>query len=314
MRCELRQGVKRCTIEQRGARCILLYLYCSVSTIQFVKMAMELWNKYMVTVNNREWLQCKLLDVVIGKELINKSRKLEPIVKELIAGTRWTVDDVFRKTLEITPGVKASHVMAAHTMQLLLLRGLKPEMPWNETRRSLVTLFFTSAVIPDEGPGPFRSRYLGNASGPGPAPAAPAPAAPAPAAPAPAAPAPAAPAPAAPAPAAPAPAAPAPAAPAQAVMPVAHAIHAIKQREHDRSHENVQTQIRRWKRRPHGAKDFWRQAFLFARKTGISLLGLVTFLRENAGKRNNYGKIVINGILSKRGGVRNFCDHCVPLQ
>ena len=247
---------------------------------------MELWNKYMVTVNNCEWIECRLLDAVIGKELPNKYRKLEPIVKELVAGTRWTVGDVFRKTLEPTSNVKAPLVMAAHTMQLLLLRGFKPEMPWNETRRSLVRHFFTSAVIPDEGPGPFTTRYIGDAAGPAPAPAAPAPAAPAPAAPVPAAP-----------------------ARAASVMPVAHAIHAIRQRAHDRAQENVQTQIRRWKRPPHGAKEFWRQVFLFARKTGISVLGLAKFMRENAGKRNNYGKILLNGILSKRGGVSNFCDH-----
>ena len=242
-------------------------------------MAMELWNKYLVTVDHREFVDCVLLDDICGKALANKYRKLEPIVKELLEGTRWTVPDVFRRKIQLHDR-QTSVVVAAGIMQHILLRGLKPEMPWNETRRSLVRLFFTDALIPDEGPGPFTTRYIGDAPGPAPALAAPAPAAPAPAAPAPDAPAP----------------------------PVPSMVRAIIGRKHNRVQERVEEQIRIWKS-PVGARKFWRQVFLFAKNSNVSLHGLVQFIRENTSKKTNYGKVLINAILTKRGAMRNFCDH-----
>ena len=256
---------------------------------------MDLWNKYKVTVNDREWIHCKLLDVVIGKELPNKYRKLESMVQEIVAGTPFTVTDVFRKKLETTPGANVSLVMAARIMQLLLLRGLK-EMPWNETRRSLVTMFFTSAVIPDAEPGPFRSGYLGNAAGPVPAPAPTAPAPPAPAPPA-------------PAPTAPAPTTPAPTTRAPTGWQVSQAIlPAIIPRSRDRTESNFNRNVKRWKTKT-GALQFWRQVFLFVKNNELNLEGMVLFLRKNLGKRVNYAKILVNALLVKRGGMRNFCDH-----
>ena len=254
----------------------------------------------MVTVGDREFIDCGLLDDMVGKVMPNQYRKLEPIVKEMVAGTPWTVVDVFRKQVKVSRcgrGHATSLVLAAGFMQHLLLRGFKPDLPWNETRRALVKLFFTDALIPDEGPGPFTTKYLGNTTGQVPAPPAPVPPTPAPPTPAPST----------PAPRTPAPRTPAPRTPADENL-ISAIIPRVTPRDRDRTQDNLRRRVRLWQTKL-GALQFWRRVFTFVHKNGLKLEGLILFLRKNLGKRNNYAQILVNALLVKRGGMRNFCDH-----
>lgn len=136
---------------------VLLSSYCQPSFaikllfVMDVSFAATLWNQHIIYVEeNRQFVDCKLLDEISGKEIPNKFRRMENTISEMVAGTDVQPMDLIRK---IAKHKQRSHsvCVAARTMQLIILRGFK-EMPWNEIRRSIVKLFFPPNVMPDVDP------------------------------------------------------------------------------------------------------------------------------------------------------------------
>ena len=115
--------------------------------------ALDLWNRYVTTVeNNRQFVDSALLDHICGTTLRNKSRTLEVIITEMVQGIEPQIElaTLLRK-IHIRNQSKPSITVAARIMQLIILRGFK-DMPWNEIRRSLVEEFFSPDIIPDVDP------------------------------------------------------------------------------------------------------------------------------------------------------------------
>ena len=107
----------------------------------------ELWARHLIHVEEgRQFVDCKLLDEIIGTSLANKSADMEKIVEEMVAGTGLNPKDLVRK-IAVRRQSKPSVCVAARTMQLILLRGMK-KMPWNQARRELVEHFFPCDVLP----------------------------------------------------------------------------------------------------------------------------------------------------------------------
>ena len=112
---------------------------------------LDLWNRHLISRDNsRQFVDCKLLDEVAGKELLNKFRTMELIVSEMVAGTDLQPQELLRK-IAMRRQRTRSVCVAARIMQLILLRGFK-DIPWNEARRGLVEQFFSADIIPDIDP------------------------------------------------------------------------------------------------------------------------------------------------------------------
>ena len=254
----------------------------------------ELWNSHLKTFGDRQYVDCKLLDAVYGKEFDNKHRTINMILSEMLTGTGIPpVPNVLRKIA--TPGQRSPSVcVAVRTMQMILLRGFS-RLPWNNIRRGLVALFFPPGMFPDADPYTAigristtshhvagedvagedvtgedvatSSRAIDRGVD-----------------------------------------LPRPAEPLQSRV-----IATIIPRCRDRT--VVRQNIELWET-PEGAIDFWRQVFKFAIKNKVSLHGLVKFLQGRAKARRrqarrgstNIMKILLDGLLAERGTLREFCD------
>lgn len=240
--------------------------------------AADLWNSHLITVEeNRQFVDSKLLDEVCGVDLTtNKFRKIEIIITDMVAGTIVQPRDLLRKMKSKTK--KNRICVAARTMQLIILRGFK-EMPWNEARRKLVALFFPQDMIPDVDP--YTARYNVRTTS-------------------------------------------VTAFERVSIDDVPH-VQTVRRTgapilpailPQIRDPRRLKRYVEAWCR-PGGSVSFWRQVFWFVRYRGIRLQGLVDFARETAGVRNrqtrkgslNITKTLIDGLLSKRGLMRNFCDN-----
>ena len=94
--------------------------------------ALDLWNSYLVTSDNRQFIDCRLFDDISGKEIRNKFRRMETIVGDMIAGMDIQLHDLIRKIKHRQGPTRI--VIAAKTAQLMCLHGFK-EIPWNAMRR-----------------------------------------------------------------------------------------------------------------------------------------------------------------------------------
>jgi len=98
-----------------------------------------IWNRHLLPAEqNRQFVDCRLLDEICGKPLLNKLRKLEVLVSEMVSGTDIQPNELVRKISYENKDYKNKRgeriCVAARTMQLICLRGFK-EMPWNAMRR-----------------------------------------------------------------------------------------------------------------------------------------------------------------------------------
>lgn len=90
----------------------------------------NLWDSYLVDVDNRQFVDCKLFDDIAGKDIRNKSRRFQTIINEMLAGLDINAADV----IHVEQVGKKRVTIAVKIAQLLCLRGFK-EIPWNEARR-----------------------------------------------------------------------------------------------------------------------------------------------------------------------------------
>lgn len=247
----------------------------------------ELWNRHLIVgEDNRQFVDCKLLDEIIGNELLNKYRVMEKLIAEMVAGTELVAKDLIRR-ISVRNQRKPSVCIAARTMQLILLRGFK-NMPWNEARRSLVEYFFPQDVLPYVEPHNARKPMTETAApDPDPRPSA-------------------------------------EEAPSNIAASIGETgertgaiiMQAIVPRVSRYANTRLQIYVTKWTK-PGGAVKFWRQVFWCARHRRISLQGLVDFVRRNANVHHresrkgtpNLTSILVHGLLSNRGSTRAFCDN-----
>ena len=108
----------------------------------------DLWNRHLIMVeDDRQFVDCKLLEEILGKEIENKFRYFEKLISEMVAGTGLVAKDLIRNIIMVRKRRSPSVCIAARTMQLILLHGFK-NMPWNDVRRNLVEYFFPQDVLP----------------------------------------------------------------------------------------------------------------------------------------------------------------------
>ena len=102
---------------------------------------METWNLYLITVeNNRQFVDCKLLEEFTGKELRNKFNRMVNIVKDIIVGSSVKPEDLVRRIPKRSQSKDSVCIaVAAGVMQLILLHGFK-ELPWTEPRRYVFSI------------------------------------------------------------------------------------------------------------------------------------------------------------------------------
>ena len=250
--------------------------------------AEELWNSHLKTHGQQQYVDCKLLDAICGKEFDNKHRTMKMIISEMLTGTGIPpVPNVLRKIS--TPGKSgaASAVcVAARTMQMILLRGFS-RLPWNNIRRSLVALFFPEDMFPDADPytairriGLTATAHVAGEEVE---------------------------------------------ATSSAVVDrgldlppserpaFSRVLQAIIPRCRDRSAQRLNIEL--WET-SEGAMYFWQQVFKFVKENNVSLHGLVMFLQDRAKARRrqarrgstNIIKVLLEGLLTERGTLRDFCD------
>ena len=241
----------------------------------------DLWKKYLIVVeNNRELVDCKLLDVVSGKEIQSKYAFVEQVISEMVAGTELVAKDLIRKVSSKNQQKHAIYI-PARTMQLILLRGFK-KIPWNETRRRLVEHFFPQDVLPYIEPHKARRPMSETAApddadsitGEG-----------------------------------------SNAATGGNKIGLQSAGTIIGRIAVPIRTTNMQRYITAWQK-PEGAVKFWRQVFWFTKHRHISIQGLITFIKQNAQTHHrqsrkgwtNITKVLMHGLTPHRGSMRGFCD------
>ena len=269
-----------------------------------------LWESNIVLDDEeRQYVNCALLDAISGIEYGNKFRQMEPIVKDLIEGQGLDWKDIL---IRRNVNGKRAVCIAIRTMQLIVFHGYKG-LPWNETRRQLLGLFFPADVIETLGRQfhPFTpicsivhgtaaagshavdhqhdpmevdvhtghvDRETGDdsaATGSG-------------------------------------------GQMSDARRPAAKNIMNVLviPRVRDNQQSANQRNIARWKSATGGIR-FWRKVFLCAQKNEISLYALIEFLHHTAKTRRrkaqkgsiNLVEFILLGLAVKRGTVRNFCDY-----
>ena len=272
--------------------------------------AENLWKSHLRLVeNNRQFVDCQLLDEVIGEPIRHKADEMEKVISEMLQGTGMVARDLIRKIL-----VKRSKsvFIPARIMQLILFRGFK-KMPWNETRKRLVEHFFPKCMLPYIEPynaiqpvsaefpasaessasveSPVSAEFLASTESPVSAEFL---------------------------------ASSESSAPEQA--PMKQAI--VKQRGNKRNQRavliaravvprstntTVGRYITQWQK-PGGSVKFWRQVFWFLQLNNIKFDGLLQHVQENAksqhrSNRPNLAKKIIFGLLSNRGSNAVFAGH-----
>ena len=263
--------------------------------------AARLWKRHLIAAEvGRQFVDCKLLDDVMGpgKEIVNKSADMEKIVEEMVAGTDVQAKDLIRK-IPVRGQRKPSVCIAARTMQLILLRGLK-KMPWNEARRSLVEHFFPQDVLPyvdpykPREPVTTRQPEVDDALEPPPESSS-----------------------------APRPAVQAldgPATQPRVCGPSGPRtgdiiLHALSGSGDRNRHPRLTHQIAQWKT-DDGCPKFWQLVFTFARQQGIKIDGLIQYVKKNARRHHrvsdknnpNLTKILLHRLLTARGTTTAFCE------
>ena len=263
----------------------------NIVSVNDIQRAEELWNSHLKTFGQRQYVDCQLLDAICGKEFDNKHRTMKMIISEMLTGTGIPpVPNVLRKIS--TPGQsgKSSAVcVAARTMQMILLRGFI-RLPWNNIRRSLVALFFPEDMFPDADPytairrigvttttahvaGEEVEATSSGATGVDRGVDLPPSDRPA----------------------------------------FSRVLQAVIPRCRDRTAQRLNIEL--WET-SEGAMFFWQQVFKFVRENKVSLDGLVKFLQDRAKARRrqarrgstNIMKVLLDGLLTKRGTLRDFCD------
>lgn len=267
--------------------------------------ASELWQLYVIP-GDREFVDCKLLEHIIGAELKNKWEKMSNLVTEMMAGTDPLPTDLIRKIQVRSQHqnqfkTKEAVCIVAGTMQLIILRGFK-NMPWNAARKNMVEHFFSPDVLPYINPHKARKpRVSANVSiastveyvpvflqTPALAHSAPSTSAP---------------------------------------NVSAHSTpkqrnyttviqEAIVPKKLANNPMRIERYVADWTK-PGNEVQFWKQVFKFAKHSSISVNGLVEYAKHNAkmhhkqSRKNsiNFSNILVNGLAVNRGSTRSFCDN-----
>lgn len=107
----------------------------------------ELWNRNLMYAEaNRQFVDCKLLDQIIGSDIKDKTGEMEKVISEMLAGTGMVAKGLIRK-IQLKGQRSKAVCIPARLMQLVILNGFK-KMPWNDTRRKFVEHFFPKYVLP----------------------------------------------------------------------------------------------------------------------------------------------------------------------
>lgn len=103
--------------------------------------------KYTIELDNRKFLNARLLDDLSGQPIDEKFRKLKPLVECILLGTSIRRDDVL-KTISWLG--RKTVVLAFGVMNLVVIRGFN-QLPWTDMRRKYISYVFPNSpeLIPD---------------------------------------------------------------------------------------------------------------------------------------------------------------------
>ncbi len=96
----------------------------------------------LLTLEDKLFINSKILDDISGQTIPHKKRWLEPLIKYFIANTNWSLTDVLRVEPE-----SGKLIVAYRIMQYIIVSSTK--LPWTTVRQQYIAFLFTPCLVPN---------------------------------------------------------------------------------------------------------------------------------------------------------------------